>query len=130
MREATLADRAMLERWVLRDSDKESDFTGFLMNPMNVCLIEGDGGAFFVWHGPGTYEVHLAFEQRGSEVMGLLNRMFAHMRERGAERFWAAVPWDTSKQSRKVRLFARLMGWKSRGRANLANGLHELFTGE
>jgi hypothetical protein len=130
MRAATLADKAMLERWLLREG-KNSDFTGFLMNPMNICLIEGDGGAFFVWHGPGIYEVHVSFEQRGREVLTLSHRMLDLMRDfYGARIFWAAVPWNKSNESRKVRLFTRLMGWKSKGRANLATGLNELFISE
>lgn len=126
MREATLADKALLEGWLAREG-KESDFTPFLMNPMNICLIEGNGGAFFVWHGPGIYEVHVSLEQRGKDAMAVLRRMFAHV---GASVLWTAIPWDTSTQSRKVRLFARMMGWKSHGRANLATGLCELFISE
>lgn len=133
MREATLADLNTVCGWVERDSgsSNEAGMQAILHDPMNVILTEGDGGAIFVWRGPGIYEVHVMFEQRGRDVLALSHRMLAHMRENyGADTFWAAVPWDQSKQSRKVRLFTRLMGWKSRGRANLANGLHELFIGE
>ena len=130
MREATLADNAMLVGWLSEREDKEGDFTPFLMDPMNVALIEDDGVAFFVWHGPGVYEVHVSFAERGREATATTHRMLAHMRERGATMFWGVIPWDTGKVSRSRRLFARLMGWKSLGRANFAIGLCELFTGE
>ena len=127
MREATLADKKLLEGWIKRDSGARSDFTGFLANPLNVCLIEGDGGAFFVWHGPGIYEVHVAFEQRGREVLKLSHRMLHYMREmHGARLFWAAVPIE----SRHVIMFTRLMGWKSQGVEELPHGYCELFLGE
>ena len=93
---------------------------------MNVCLIEGEGGALFVWRGPGIYEVHVFFEQRGREVLDLSRRMLAHMRSNGARLFWAAVPVE----SRHVIMFTRLMGWKSQGVEQLAHGWCELFLGE
>ena len=133
MREASLADLEAISGWIERDSgsSNEAGVQAILHDPMSVVLIEGDGGALFVWRGPGIFEVHVMFAQRGREVLDLSHRMLAHMREHhGATTFWAVVPWDTSKQSRKVRLFTRLMGWKSKGRANLANGLCELFIGE
>jgi hypothetical protein len=133
MREATLADLALVTGWIERDSGLSTEpcIQAFLHNPMNVCLIEGDGGALFVWHGPYIYEVHVMFAHRGREVIALSHRFLDHMRSTyGAKLFWAAVPWDTSKQSRKVRLFTRAMGWKSQGRANLPSGLNELFIGE
>jgi hypothetical protein len=48
------------------------------------------------------------------------------MRKNGAELFWAAVPIE----SRHVIMFTRLMGWKSKGIADLAHGTCELFIGE
>jgi hypothetical protein len=47
-------------------------------------------------------------------------------RDYGAETFWAAVPVE----SRHVIMFTRLMGWKSRGFAELPQGRCELFIGE
>jgi hypothetical protein len=59
---------------------------------MNVFLACGEGGAMFVWRGPGIYEVHVMFEQRGREVLKLSREMLAWMRENmGAKLFWAAV---------------------------------------
>lgn len=134
MREAALSDFRRIAGWIERDSGRLavlSGITQFLHDPMSVCLIEGEGGALFVWRGPRIYEVHVMFEQRGREVIDLSHQMLRYMREKyGARLFWAAVPWDHSKQSRKVRLFTRLMGWTPMGRANLANGLHELFQSE
>ncbi len=129
MREATLADTATVCSWMDEGTANPDVIRNlWLSDPMNVVLIEGGGGAIFTWRGPGIYEVHVAFTQRGREVIELSHRMLTLMREvYGARIFWAAVPWNGSKQSRKVRLFTRLMGWKSRGRANLATGLHELF---
>jgi hypothetical protein len=131
IREAKPADAPSLERWIVRDSGQESDFSVFFHNPLNVCLIAGDGGAFFVWHGPGIYETHVAFEQRGKAVLDLSHRMLAHMRDRhGARTFWAAVPHNETKESRKVRLFTRLMRWKPLGFADLPHGRCQLFMGE
>jgi hypothetical protein len=123
---ATRADAERINDWVWRDSGKRPDFTAFLEDRMNVCLIEGEGGAIFVWRGPGIYEVHVFFEQRGREVIELSRRMLDHMRESGARLFWAAVPVE----SRHVIMFTRLMGWKSQGVKNLAHGWCELFIGE
>jgi hypothetical protein len=133
MREASLGDLTAICVWIARDSgsSNEAGIQAILHDPMSAVLIEGEGGAIFQWRGPGIFEVHVLFAQRGREVIELSHRMLDYMRaNRDAQTFWAAVPWDTSSQSRKVRLFTRLMGWKSRGRANLANGLHELFIGE
>jgi hypothetical protein len=93
---------------------------------MNVCLAEGEGCAMFVWRGPGIFEVHVGFEQRGREVIELSHRMLAYMRARGAKLFWAAVPVG----SRRVIMFTRLMCWKSQGLADLPHGWCELFIGE
>jgi hypothetical protein len=131
VRLATRADVDSINQWVERDSGREVDFTDFLSNGMNVCLIEGEGGALFVWRAPGVFEVHVFFAQRGREVIDLLHSMFNFMSsECGAQWFWAAVPYDTSKQSRKVRLFARLMGWASVGKAMFPHALCELFVSE
>ncbi|MDB5584316.1 MAG: hypothetical protein JWR80_9492 [Bradyrhizobium sp.] len=128
---ASVEDAERINDWVWRDSGVKPDFTQFLSDRMNVALLEGEGGALFVWRGPAIYEVHVFFEQRGKEVIRLSRAMLRHMRsEYGATLFWAAVPYDETKLSRKVRLFTRLMGWKSQGHADLSHGRCELFTGE
>jgi hypothetical protein len=127
MREAGFRDLTRIADWMERDFGKREDFTGFLSRPGNVGLIDGNGGAFFVPVSPGVYEVHVAFEQRGKAVLELSRRMLDYMkRSRGASRFVACVPHDDTKQSRKVRMFTRLMGWKSLG---IENG-HEIFSSE
>lgn len=104
-----------------------TDMSEFLAEPLHVCLVEGDGGAIFAWRGPDTYEVHLFLAERGRAAIGQFTRMLATMRRRyGARRFWALVPHDR----RKVRLFARWMGWKSHGVVITRQGLHELFSQE
>lgn len=124
---ASLADLDRINGWVARDSGQEVDFAAFLENPMNVCLLEGEGGALFAWRGPGIFEVHVFFEQRGRAVLDLSHRMLRVMRNAyGAKLFWAAVPIS----SRRVVMFTRLMGWKSQGMADLPHGRCELFTGE
>ena len=121
MHRASLLDIADINRW------GGADFTEFMANPMNVFLAEGEGGALFAWRGPGIYEVHVCFEQRGKEVLALAHRMLAYMRENyGARMFWSVIP----PQSRKVIMFARLMGWKSRGVAEFAHGVCEIFVEE
>jgi hypothetical protein len=126
MRRASVEDAEQVNEWFWRDSGKRGDFTPFLADRMNVCLIEGEGGAMFVWRGPGIYEVHVMFEQRGREVIKLSHRMLGYMRKRGGKLFWAAVPIE----SRHVIMFTRLMGWKSQGLADLSHGTCELFIGE
>jgi hypothetical protein len=106
-----------------RDFGQSPDFSGFFASPDNICLSEGDGGAFFLRREPGVYEVHVAFEQRGRAVLELSHRMLDHMRrEHGAFRFIGAVPKD----DRKVRLFTRLMGWRFHG----VEGPYEIYIGE
>ena len=124
---ASVKDADKINEWFWRDSGQRGDFGPFLADRMNVFLREGDGGAMFVWRGPGIYEVHVMFEQRGREVIRLSHRMLAWMRSNpGAKLFWAAVPIE----SRHVIMFTRLMGWKSQGLADLSHGTCELFIGE
>jgi hypothetical protein len=127
LRLASLADTDSVNKWIERDSGREVDFHDFLSNGMNACLIEGEGGALFVWRAPGIFEVHVFFEQRGRKVIELSHRMLEFMRsEFGARWFWAAVPI----QSRHVIMFTRLMGWKSCGKAMFPHGLCEIFSTE
>ena len=124
---ASAADAERINEWIWRDSGtRHPAMEQLLSDRMNVCLLEGEGGAIFVWRGPGIYEVHVFFEQRGKAVLELSHRMLAHMREHGAKLFWAAVPVE----SRHVLMFTRLMGWKSQGVELLSHGYCELFLGE
>lgn len=104
-----------------------ADFGDFLAEPLHVCLVEDENAAFFAWRGPGVYELHLAFADRGKAAVALLMRMLEAMRAQyGARWFWAVIP----EQSRHVRLFARWMGWKSLGPITNRQGLNELFVSE
>jgi hypothetical protein len=127
IRRASVEDADFINDCIWRDSGgRIPHMDAWLSDRMNVALIEGEGGALFVWRGPGIYEVHVFFEQRGKEVLKLSREMLSIMRENGAKLFWAAVPVE----SRKVIMFTRLMGWKSQGVALLSHGYCELFTGE
>lgn len=127
IRRASVEDAEDVNDWIWRDSGVKPEFTAFLADRMNVCLIEGAGGALFVWRGPGIFEVHVFFEQRGKEVLRLSREMLEILRrDYGARLFWAAVPVT----SRHVIMFTRLMGWKSQGLADLSHGRCELFIGE
>ena len=44
-----MRDVPQINAWVNRDSGQDADFTEFVSNPMNIALIEGEGGALFVW---------------------------------------------------------------------------------
>lgn len=124
---ASVEDADKINDWIWRDSGQRPDFTEFLSNRMNVCLIDGEGGALFVWRGPGIFEVHVFFEQRGKEAIRLSHEMLALMRrEHGAKLFWAAVPTDEA--SRHVVMFTRLMGWESQGIVSLPEGQREIFS--
>jgi hypothetical protein len=121
---ATVEDADRINDWIWRDSGRRPDFTPFLTNRLNVALLCGEGGALFVWRGPGVFEVHVFFEQRGAEVIRLSRQMLEIMRGNfGAKMFWAAVPVG----SRHVVMFTRLMGWKSQGTAELEQGPCEIF---
>lgn len=124
IRRATVADAPRINAWVQRDSGQAVDFTNFLSCGLNVCLISGEGGALFVWRGPGVFEVHVFFEQRGRAVLQLSHAMLDIMRlHHGGRHFWAAIPIE----SRRVIMFTRLMGWKSKGHADFAHGRCEIF---
>ena len=114
--------------WIWRDSGKRHPcMDQILADRMNVCLIQGEGGALFMWRGPGIFEVHVFFAQRGRDVLAVSRRMLEWMRSQmGAKLFWAAIPVE----SRHVIMFTRLMGWKSQGVELLSHGYCELFLGE
>lgn len=122
-----MSDIEAINGWLERDfPGSGADLTEVLSNPMNICLLAGSGGAIFMWRGPGIYEVHVFFEQRGREVIRLSHEMLGMMRLHGARMFWAAVPVE----SRRVLMFTRLMGWKSCGVRPFPHGVCEIFSGE
>lgn len=126
MRRATLADVGEVNEYLGRDFP-DCDFTEVLSEPLHVCLLEDDNGAIFMWRGPGIYELHLFFALRGRAAMTLLHRMIYEMRSHyDAELFWALIPVN----DRKVTMFARLMGWASRGVLETRHGPNELFVSE
>jgi hypothetical protein len=79
----------------------------------------------FLYRGPGVFEAHCFFEQRGKKALAVTREMLRMMAEDyGATRLiWAAVP----EHDRKVKLFVRWLGFKSTGHETLANGPCELF---
>ena len=119
-------DAEAVDRWVRRDFPGAQSFADTLADELNVCLVEGEGGAIFLWRGPGVYEAHCFFEQRGREVLNLSHRMLDYMRrEHGARLFWTAVP-----DNRKAKIYLRHLGWKAAGFADLPLGHCQLFIGE
>lgn len=124
MRRASLADAPLVNTWVRRDFGDGADFSEFLSNSLNVCLVSGNGGALFAWRGPGIYEVHCFFEQRGREVLdisrSMLRAMFALF---GAKLIWAAIP----NTSRKVCLYVRWLGFKFLGEIDQPHGSCQLY---
>jgi hypothetical protein len=105
----------------------DGDFTEFLAEPLHVCLVDGDGGALFAFRGPGIYEVHVFFTARGRAALDFGHELLAVMRrDHGARMFWSMIP----QESRKVRMFARLMGWKSLGLRETSGAPNELFVSE
>lgn len=120
-------DAAKVNGWHLREFGEPADFSEYLENDMNVCLAAGEGCAMFVWRGPGIYEVHCCFEQRGREVIGASKSILATMaRDHGARLVWAAIPTA----SRKVKLYVRWLGFKPAGQATFPHGECEIFTWE
>jgi hypothetical protein len=126
IRRAALCDAAAISGWIERDSSEAHDLTPLLNDPLNVVLLSGEGGAMFLWRGPGIYEVHVFFAERGREVIRVSRQMLEMMRSQGAKMFWAAVPIE----SRRVIMFTRLMGWKSNGVREFPHGYCEIFSGE
>ena len=117
-RRATLADIEAVNEW------GQGDYSAFLADPLNVYLISGNGGALFAWRAPDVFEVHVVLEQRGKAAFAVMHEMLDYMRTNcGARLFWTAIP----PASRHVIMFARRMGWKSRGLAKFAHGICEIF---
>jgi hypothetical protein len=66
IRRASWEDAELVEDCIYRDfARRNGAMEQFLADRMNVCLLDGNGGALFVWRGPGIYETHCFFEQRG-----------------------------------------------------------------
>lgn len=127
IRRAGIDDVEDINRWNERDLGYEVDFSEFLENEMNVCLIEGEGGAFFAWRGPGIFEAHAFFSQRGREVISLSHAMLGIMRRNyGAQLFWSLVPTE----ARHAVIYCRLLGWKSFGIVRPPQGECEIFASE
>lgn len=102
------------------------DFSEMLAEPLNVVLIGDDkDGAAFAWRGPGIYEAHVFFAVRGKAAIRLARTMLNFMADaHGARLFWTLIP----EGSRHVKLFARLLGFKSLGPTLTRHGPHELFS--
>ncbi len=101
------------------------DFTEVLSEPLHWCLVddETESGAFFMWRGPGIFECHVFFTERGKAADALIKKMVAIMRAEGARMLWAMIPMP----SRHIRLWARRVGWKSQGVVETKNGPNEIF---
>jgi hypothetical protein len=126
IRRASMDDLESINKWNARYFG-EVDFSEFLANRMNVCLIQGEGGAFFAWRGPGIYEAHAFFEQRGRDVLDVSHAMLDLMRrDHGAVLFWSLVPLETE----HARIYCRLIGWRSYGIVNPPQGECEIFASE
>lgn len=103
------------------------DATEFLANPLNVCLIEDGDGIMFAWRGPRIYEAHVFYRSRGRAALDRTNAFLGLMRSNyGARLFWALIPVE----SRRVRMFTRLLGWLSQGQVETQHGPQELFVSE
>ena len=116
-------DALLVNRLVGRDFPG-CDLSEALAEPLHVCLVEGESGAMFAWRGPGIYEVHLFYSVRGRSALSLFRAMLAKMAiDHDARVLWGLVPVE----SRHVRMFVRLAGWKSRGVLQTRHGPQELF---
>lgn len=133
IRRAALPDLDNIIGWIQRDfpdTDPEAlraGYTEALENRMNVCICAGEGAAIFLWRGPGIFEVHCFFEQRGKVVREISNAILEMMaKNHGARLVWAAIP----DESRKVKVYVRWLGFKSVGIEAFPHGLCETFTWE
>ncbi len=133
IRRATTLDVDAVVEWIKRDfpdSDEkalEAAYTEAINNRMNVCICAGEGAAIFLWRGPGVFEVHCFFEQRGKAVREISNAILSMMaKHHGARLVWAAIP----DESRKVKIYVRWLGFKSVDHATFPHGPCEIFTWE
>ena len=119
-------DVEKINGWLARDfPETPIDFSEVLSFERNVCLCEGEGGAVFVWRGPGIYEVHCFFEQRGAAVREISAAILAIIkRDHGAKMVRAAIP-DASP---KVKIYVRWLGFESVDHAVFPHGPCEIFT--
>jgi hypothetical protein len=121
---ASLDDVERINELSRRHFEQEADFTGFLSNSLNVAILVEGGGICFVWHGPGIYEAHCCFEQRGGTARDIAARILSLLRDDyGARLIWAAIP----NEKRHVKTFARWLGFRPAGLITLPSGANELF---
>lgn len=117
----------IVDAWIRRDFPEAKSIAPILADPLNVLLCEGEGGAIFVWRGPGIYEMHCFYEQRGRAVLKVIaDHLRTMAEEHGASLIWAAIPVEY----RKVKLAARWAGFKPVGTKTFTHGECELFTWE
>lgn len=89
----------------------------------NIFLVADGGGACFAWRGPGIYEGHSFFTARGKEAVSLGKQMLSVMSDQ-AKMVWGTTP----ERLRHVRMFNRLIGFKSLGMIDTPDlGRCELF---
>ena len=105
----------------------ELDCSALVNDRRNICLVSGDNGAMFAWRGPGVFEGHVFFTERGKTARdtfrAMLTAMFCQF---DADLTWGLVPVG----NRAARLFMRLVGTESRGVMETPEGDCELFVME
>lgn len=91
-----------------------------LADQCNICLMDGENGAMFIWRGPGIYEGHSFFTARGRKAITLGKRLLEAL---DADMVWGATP----EALRHVRWFNRKIGFQSQGMIDRPEGRCELF---
>tara|TARA_R100001086_G_scaffold180400_5_gene100176 strand:- start:3715 stop:4107 length:393 start_codon:yes stop_codon:yes gene_type:complete len=96
------------------------DAGDLLADKCNICLMDGENGAMFIWRGPGVYEGHSFFTVKGREAIALGKQILSAL---DADMVWGATPLEL----RAARWFNRKIGFRSLGIVDRPEGRCELF---
>jgi hypothetical protein len=107
----------------MSDTVTEIDPLGWLQEPRNVVLFDGENAALFLWRWIGIYEVHVLFRCRGRKAVALGREMLTLMFNSGAGMILCVVNFRLPEAA----WFARRMGFTSRGLIQTIEGASEMF---
>lgn len=100
------------------------DAPGWLAEPRNVALTDGDSVALFADCGGHVFDTHWLFVARGRQALDLASDMLAAMFDlHGVVAVKGMIPVER----RASRLFTRWLGCQSLGIVETIRGPHELF---
>lgn len=96
----------------------------WLAEPENIALWERDNIALFTRRGPGVFEGHTLFADKGRAALDLGKAMLREMFDTyGAKVIWGQTPIER----KAARWFSRKLGFRSHGSVDRPLGTCELF---